>query len=387
MTTIPQIFIKDLATKPEQASQSIAIGSGSEKCAFVPPSICEGEVSLAKTLSDCITLMQKFVSMDKPQAIVASLWAASTWFVVSCDLVPYLLITSSVKRCGKTRLLEFLQQVVRFSKRSDDCTVASIFRITSMPGNPTLLMDEIDQFMVTRREFNAILNSGNRRGATVTRSAAKNNGGFSDDVREYDCFGFKAFAGIKADHISDTLSDRSIIIKLRRKTEQMKRLRIKNFSVEFDSIRQRFYSLSLKYGKNVQEVIDAGTIAFPDSFNDRQIDMYEPLWAILEVMCEGRVLEQCKKACELCLSSPDPTSDLALLEKVRSYSTKSTKDWVPTAELVSFLSSFPTWKNMSPKRLSCIMARFKVKPVRKPQLENKRGYLTAQINQAYLQHR
>ena len=167
----------------------------------------------------------------------------------------------------------------------------------------------------------------------------------------------------------------------------MERLRIKNFFVEFDSIRQRFYSLSLKYGKNVQEAIDAGTISFPDSFNDRQVDIYEPLWAILEVMCEGRVLEQCKKACKLCLSSPDPTSDLALLEKVRSYSTKSNKDWVPTAELVSFLSSFPTWKNMSPKRLSCVMSRFKVKPVRKAQLENKRGYLTTQINQAYLQHR
>ena len=386
MKAKPEILIQDLATMPKQSNQP-ASNAGSEKSEFIPPSICEGEVSLAKTLSDCITLMQKFVSMDKPQAIVTSLWAASTWFVDSCDLVPYLLITSSVKRSGKTRLLEFLQQVVRFPKRSDDCTVASIFRTTNVSGNPTLLIDEIDQYMVTRREFNSILNSGNRRGATVTRSATKNNGGFSDDVREYDCFGFKAFAGIKADHISDTLSDRSIIIKLRRKTEIMERLRIKNFAVEFDSIRQRFYSLSLEHGKKVQEVIDAGTIVFPDSFNDRQIDIYEPLWAILEVMCEGRVLEQCKKACELCLSSPDPTSDLALLEKVRSYSTKSTKDWVPTAELVSFLSSFPTWKNISPKRLSCVMSRFQVKPVRKPQLKNKRGYLTAQINQAYLQHR
>lgn len=386
MTPQTSLLIKDIATKPEQPSQSIT-AAGYEKCAFIPPSICEGKVSLAKTLSDCKTLMQKFVSMDKHQAIVASLWAASTWFVDSCDLVPYLLITSPEKRSGKTRLLEFLQQVVRFRKRSDDCTVASIFRITSMSGHPTLLMDEIDQYMVTRREFNSILNSGNRRGATVTRSATRNNGGFSDDIREYDCFGFKAFAGIKADHISDTLNDRSIIIKLRRKTEHMERLRIKNFSVEFDSIRRRFYSLSLEHGKSVQATIDAGAIVFPDSFNDRQVDIYEPLWAIIEVMCEGRVIEQCKKACELCLSSPDPTSDLALLEKVRSYSTKSSKDWVSTAELVSFLSSFSAWKNMSPKRLSCVMSRFKVKPVRQAQLENKRGYLTAQINQAYLQHR
>ena len=385
--TTTQILIKDLATNPEQPSQSTALGSGSKTSVFIPPSICEGDVSFVNTLSDCITLMQKFVSMDKSQAIVASLWAASTWFVDYCDLVPYLLITSSIKRSGKTRLLEFLQQVVRFPKRSDDCTVASIFRITSMPGNPTVLMDEIDQYMVTRREFNAILNSGNRRGATVTRSAAKNNGGFSDDVREYECFGFKLFAGIKADYISDTLSDRSIIIKLRRKSVQMRRLKIKNFSVEFDSIRQRFYSLSLKYGKRVQEVIDAGSIAFPDSFNDRQIDVYEPLWAILEVMCEGRVLEQCKKACEFCLPRTNSTSDFALLAKIYSFVKQSNKDFVLTTELIDFLNSFPAWKNMSPKRLSCIMAHFQVKPVRKSQLENKRGYLTAHINQAYLQHR
>ena len=387
MTAMPKILIKDLATQPKQPSQSIAVGLGSKKSDFIPPVICEGEVSLTNTLSDCIKLMQRFVSMDKSQAIVASLWAASTWFIDYCGDIPYLLITSPVKRSGKTRLLEFIQQIVRFPKRSDHCTVASLFRITDMPGTPTLIMDEIDQYMKAHPEFNAILNSGYRRGATVTRSASKENGGFSDDVREFDCYGFKAFAGIEADHISDTLTDRCIIIKLQRKIERMERLRIKNFSAEFDSIKRRFYTLSLKHGKRVQEVIDAGSIVFPDSFNDREVDIYEPLWAILEVMCEGRDLEQCKKACELCLSSPDLTSDLALLEKVRSYSSESNKDWLLSTELVSFLRSFPAWENMSPKRLSCIMCRFQVRPERKSQQGNKRGYSTEQINQAYLRYR
>lgn len=380
-----KILIKDMITQPVQ---SVATDTTeSIQSSFIPPSIYDKEISFVSALSDCIKLLQEFVSMDRHQAIVTSLWALSTWFIDSLDLVPYLLITSSTKRSGKSRLLEFLQQIVRFPKRSDDCTVAALFRITSMPGRPTLLIDEIDQYMATNREFNSILNSGNKRGATVTRSALKNNGGFSDHINEYDCFGFKVFAGIKADSISDTLTDRSIVIKLRRKTEKMERLKIKNYSDKFESIRQQFYSLSIKYSKSVQKSIDEGTIAFPDSFNDRQVDIYEPLWAILEIMCTGRIQEQCKRACELCLSSPDPTSDLALLEKVKNYSTTSTKDWVSTAELINFLNSSSTWKNISPKRLSCIMSRFGVTPVRQAKLENKRGYLTAQINQAYLQNK
>jgi len=91
--------------------------------------------------------------MSEAEAIVISLWVASTWFVDSLDLVPYLLITSKTKACGKTKLLEFLERLVRFPIKAGDCTSASVFRLMDQ-GSPTLLMDEVDQYLKDRDETN-----------------------------------------------------------------------------------------------------------------------------------------------------------------------------------------------------------------------------------------
>ena len=381
------VYIKDMAKKAEEPTKSIAVNIKSDQCTFIPTEISEKDLNFANVLTDCVKLLQRFVVMQESQAVVTCLWAAATWFIDSVDTVPYLLITSSTKRSGKTRLLDFLQQIVRHPNRNDDCSVAAIFRITNMRDRPTLLVDEVDQYMRHRTDFNSVLNSGNRRGAIVTRSAVSKNGSFSNDITEYDCFGFKAFAGINADSISDTLSDRSIIIKLIRKTERIERLRIKNFADEFESIRQKFYSLSVKFGDPVKEELDRGTIEFPEVFNDRQIDIYEILWALLECMSDQPFQDYCKQACERCLISPEPMSDLELLMQARNFSMEMGKRWVSTEELISYLDKLSAWKGISAKRLSCVLARFGVYPVRNSRSANKRGYLTVQLNNSYLKVR
>lgn len=164
-------------------------------------------------------------------------------------------------------------------------------------GSPTLLMDEVDQYLKDRDGFSSILNNGNTRSGKVFRSASNINGGFSDNVKTYNCFGFKAIAGIKSEQLYDTLTSRSIVIYLMRKPENLankKRIKFKQHEEEFKSIRQRFYTLSIRFGEEVRKLTVSGEIEFPNEFNDRQIDCYEPIWAMLECMADGNTQRICK---------------------------------------------------------------------------------------------
>ena len=117
--------------------------------------------------------------MEKEQAIVCSLWAAATWFVKSVvaedDHVPYLLISSKTKECGKTKLLDFLAKIVRHPVKTGDSTAAAIFRVMEK-DTPTLMLDETDQYLNQREGFVQILNAGNKPGAKVLRSAGNSKG-------------------------------------------------------------------------------------------------------------------------------------------------------------------------------------------------------------------
>lgn len=383
MSKPPFVLIKDIAQSPIKPDKICSQDKQSKQLKFIPPPLCEEDVSFKETLNNCIDLLKKFVWMSESEAIVISLWVASTWFVDSLDLVPYLLITSKTKACGKTKLLEFLERLVRFPIKAGDCTSASVFRLMDQ-GSPTLLMDEVDQYLKDRDGFSSILNNGNTRSGKVFRSASNINGGFSDNVKTYNCFGFKAIAGIKSEQLYDTLTSRSIVIYLMRKPENLankKRIKFKQHEEEFKSIRQRFYTLSIRFGEEVRKLTDSGEIEFPNEFNDRQIDCYEPIWAMLECMADGNTQRICKNACQMCLTST-LSPELRLLHIVYEIVKKNKQDWITTSKLIKELNNMPDYIELSCTKLSRNLATFDIKPKQLSQENNKRGYLTVQLKRA-----
>lgn len=101
MSKHPFVSIKDIAKSPIKPDKISSQDKQSKQLKFIPPPLCEEDVSFKETLNNCIDLLKKFVWMSESEAIVISLWVASTWFVDSLDLVPYLLITSKLKLVGK----------------------------------------------------------------------------------------------------------------------------------------------------------------------------------------------------------------------------------------------------------------------------------------------
>lgn len=381
-----QILIQDIATEPEGANSESSKG---EISFFVPPPLWEGEVSFSDTLSDCVDLLRTFIWMEKEQAIVCSLWAAATWFVKSVvaedDHVPYLLISSKTKECGKTKLLDFLAKIVRHPVKTGDSTAAAIFRVMEK-DTPTLMLDETDQYLNQREGFVQILNAGNKPGAKVLRSAGNAKGGFTDEVRAYDCFGFKAVVGILAEELQEAITSRSIVIKLLRKPPaEGKRVKFGQYEQQFASLRSRFYTLSTKYGQSVQKQIAEAKMIFPSSLTDRQADGGELIWAMLECMADEKAQEEYKSAyIWLCKQQLQLSDKQILLHDIYNHIQDYGKKWIKSSELIKMLSSNPEWSDLSPKKLACKLGHFNVRPQQISQENNVRGYSVEKLKHAYV---
>ena len=102
----------------------------------------------------------------------------------------------------------------------------------STSKQPTLLVDEVDAIFGNkspREELRGILNAGYRRGAVAHRMGGSNN----TELQDFSVFCPKAFAGI-GDCLPDTIADRSIPIRLKRRTrdETVERFRLRDVEPE-----------------------------------------------------------------------------------------------------------------------------------------------------------
>lgn len=236
--------------------------------------------------------------------------------------------------------------------------------------------------------FYSILNDGNTRGKKVYRAASNAKGGFSDECKSYNCFGFKVVVGINAEKIQETVTSRSIVVQLCRKARtQGVRIKFKQFDSEFASLRSRFYTLSLRYGDEVRELTDSGTIKFPLEFTDRQVDAYEPLWAMLNCMANKKAQEVCKKACRLCTEQSAVSSDKALLRDIFRIVKSIQQESIKTLDLLDQLHLIPEWQDLSSKKIGKILDAFQVKSHHIWKENNARGYFVNQLKRAYYENK
>ena len=56
--------------------------------------------------------LRRYVVLSDPQAQACALWVVHAHAFAVAEATPYLNITSAVKQCGKTRLLEVLEPIV-----------------------------------------------------------------------------------------------------------------------------------------------------------------------------------------------------------------------------------------------------------------------------------
>lgn len=231
-------------------------------------------------------LLERFVVLPgRTATLTIALFVLHTWAFDAAHATPYLTLQSAVKRSGKTRLEEMLELLVRSPWRIVAASESAMFRKIHAE-RPTLLLDEVDALFGGRKEgtepIRAILNAGNRPGGAVARNVGE---GSNMTVADFEVFCPKVLAGISTARWPDTVIDRSIVIRLRRKklSENVEQLRPRKLQSEVQALRARLERWGIEHVSALREADPR----WPDGIDDRGGEAWEPLLAIAELADQG----------------------------------------------------------------------------------------------------
>ena len=164
----------------------------------------------AALLSEMTAAVLKYAVMQAGSAETVALWVVHAHALDAFQFSPRAAINSAEKRCGKTTVLDVVQYLSPRPLSTSNTSAAAIFR-TIEAAQPTLLIDEADTFLTNSEEIRGVLNSGHRRsGAFVLRLVGDNH-----EPRQFSTWAAVAIALIGT--LPDTLQDRAILIRMRRR--------------------------------------------------------------------------------------------------------------------------------------------------------------------------
>jgi hypothetical protein len=323
----------------------------------------------AKLLEEIERHLHRYLILPAPAYLPLSLWALGTHAVQKFDCFPYVAAVSAAKRCGKTRLAEVLELLVRKPWRGTAPSPAAVYRM--LEGAPTLLLDETEALngkakSDTTLTLLAVLNAGHRKGATIPRCD-----GPKQDVRHFPVYGPKLFCAIG--HLPDTLMDRSIVIHMQRRTkaQPVERFRISRATDESKPIHDRVEKFVTRYSRDIdiayKRVLDADL----EYLNDRDADLWTPLFAVCQVMNANRLpsLRRCAEALSRAKAGDDIDDSwaLTLLRDIRTVWPDG-EDKCETAILLQRLKALEEspWNEpdhaLTPRKLARMLRPFGIEP-------------------------
>jgi putative DNA primase/helicase len=329
--------------------------------------------------------IRSFVVMADEAATAVALWSVHTYLLHHFIISPRLGITSPVKGCGKTTLLDVLERLVKKPRNAASITASVVFR-TVEAHQPTLLIDEADTFMAGDEGLRGVLNAGHRRGGNVLRSV-----GDDFEPRQFSVYCAAAIALIG--DLPETLADRSIPIRLqkRRKDEKVEKFRHGRLA-QLDILARRI----ARWTADNAVAIDAARPAMPGGMQDRAEDNWEPLLAIADV-AGGDWPDKARQVARALapVDNHDTSVGGQLLADLKViFALHGNPDWLPSEEIVDALGKmdgrpWPEWhgRPLTKNALARLLAKFStgvegcsIKPIKR---NDKRGYDLAALQDAF----
>lgn len=285
----------------------------------------------APLVYELMKFIRSFVVMPRERLMAVALWVVHTHALDLADQTPYLSVTSPEKQCGKSRLLEVLELLVNEPWQAVVPSEAVVYR-QIQAKQPTLLLDEVDTIFNPRSAdkyegLRALLNSGHRRGATVPRCV-----GTTNTIVKFSTFCPKVLAGIGT--LPDTVADRSIPIRLERRTrdEPLQRLIAHKVEPVARKLRERVVAWVADNSASMVELHPP----MPDELSDRMQDGCECLVVIADRMGCGVAARQTLVTLFTAERLDDAESlRIRLLRDVRT--AFGDGDRLPTGELIAAL--------------------------------------------------
>ena len=329
-------------------------------------------------LADAIlTELDRHVFVSKSAAAAIVCWIFFTHLIDQFRVAPILNINSPIKRCGKTTLLDFLGRTVARPMVASNVTPAAMFRMLET-HQPTFLVDEADTFLKVNEELRGILNSGHTKSAAYVLRCA----GDDHVPRRFCTWGAKAIASIQ--ELPGTITDRSIVIPMRRKLSDCK---VKRFIEPapgdvFNQLRRKI----VKWGEDNGADVASKSVRRVKGLHDRAFDNWRPLLQIAK--CLGPEWYEKVRGAALKLAAHDAAEDssagVLLLQDLQQLFNEEKTDRLATNFILADLAKkddrpWPEYKDgkpITPRQMAGLLKPFRIRPkgFNNPKEKTARGY-------------
>jgi hypothetical protein len=343
----------------------------------------------AALLRSLVSLLGRYMVLP-PQADVAiALWLVHTYALSAADYTPYLLVTSPVRECGKSTLLELCEHLAHRAQLTGGITAAALYRRIARLS-PTMLLDELDTRLRgdSGEMLRGVLNTGFQRSGKVTICV-----GDEAEDRDFSTFCPKVLAGIG--RVWDTVTSRSIPIRLQRATRQQLQTleKVRGDRIAATCLPYRRQMLAL--AGSLREELTAADPVAPADLGARQSDVWRPLLAIADAI-GSEWPERARSAARVLHGVAEDEGDwgLLLLQDVRAlFDTVAVDGKLTSAAIVDELVKqeerpWPEYRHDKPittRGVASLLGRFGVKPknVRLPGEKPVKGYEYADLRPAF----
>lgn len=346
----------------------------------------DGSVCGVELASQIESLFNRFVFLPQGGSTAISLWIMGTYVFNSFRIFPNIAITSPERRCGKSSTLDIIEALSHKSLLTSNITPAAIFRLIEK-YQPTLLIDEADTFVSGRNDdMIGIINSGHAKNrAIIIRTVGENY-----ESKKFSTWSPKVFASIKS--LQPTVMDRSIEVKLRRKTihEIVDRLPV-NFKDDCLEVRTKL----LKWGLDHQDDIRFAKVSLPRIENDRAMDNWHPLFCIASKL-DNEWIDKCIKSYKTLTFNKDEKSyQIQLLEDIAEIFEVTNYERIFTTELISHLiqmeeKPWVDWlrgKPINANALAKMLAGFEISSTTlRRDYNRKKGYKRSDFEDAFTRY-
>lgn len=338
----------------------------------------------SRLLDELRSQIAQFVIPPSPEALDAiTLWVAATHLQPAWQHAPRLAVVGPAKRCGKSRLLDVLTETVHDPMLTINTTPAAIFRSIDGEEPPTLLVDEADTIFGPKvaeknEETRGLLNAGHQRGRYVTRVVGNDH-----TPHKFATFAMAALAGIG--DLPDTIMDRSVVIRMRRRAEGEK---VKPFRSRRDI--PALHELRDCIAAWARPLLDTAANLEPEMpVEDRAADTWEPLVVVAD-LAGGTWPRRARVACarmvaaEVAAEEDHPSGARILADIRRVFFAQREVDSLATEDLLHHLRQDPEspWAEwgrggLTARELGRILREFDVRPgnVRMADRTQRKGYM------------
>ena len=354
---------------------------------FPPLEIWEQPIDGCELLDEIKKTISQYIIADEQTIIASTLWVTFTWFIDVVNYAPIANITAPEKRCGKTKLLSVLKRLSYKALSTSNISAPALFRLIEL-YKPTLLIDEVDSFLALHEEMRGIINAGfTRESAFIIRCAG-------DDLipTPFNVWGAKALCGIGK--IADTLQDRSIILRLRRKYlgESVQDVDRSN-KEQWTILRAKL----ARFAQDNQEKVLLSNPAPIPQLNDRANDCWLPLLQIATVVGGNWLNNAISTAITINGAEEEPESvRVELLRDIQTIFNTKKVDRIFSHELVTALNedneaNWVTWnkgRGITARNLAKILKEFNItsNTIRIGVTERAKGYTKDQFSDAFARY-